>query len=365
MIRDPAALDALLPRLASARRVALDTEFHTERHFHPRVMLLQVLPEGGEPALIDPLAAIDLRGLGDALADVEVLVHGGQMDVQILRDLTGRAPRAVFDTQVAAAFVGDGWPVRLQELARRHLGLHMPKTETLSDWSRRPLSAAQIAYARDDVRVLPPLADALLAQLGARGSEGFARDCLAEMYARALEPPDDDVAWRSVAGAHLLDDTERAVLQSLTAWRDRRARQLDVPRQNVLSDALLLDLSRRRPVTVEDMRANRRMPSQATRRDAADILERVAVGSAATPPPPLRARPVHVTDLLRAAARVAERATGVSADLVLDDDTMTKLANGQPIAAWRKCALGSDFFEFLEGGTGLVWPGVFAARDKF
>jgi ribonuclease D len=364
VIRDQASLDALLPRLAAARRVAVDTEFHTERAFHPRLMLLQLRADDDEAVLVDPLAGLDLRGLGGALAIPELLVHGGAWDMRILHDLTGLRPDRVFDTQIAAGFVGDGFPVRLQELTRRHMGLHLAKTETLSDWSRRPLSGEQVAYALDDVRVLGPLADALLEKLVARGNADVARACTAEFYDRALAPPDDEAAWRGVPGAHLLDDAERGVLQALTAWRDRRARALDVPRQNVLSDALLLDLARRRPRTVEDMRANRRMPSQASRRDAADILERVAIGLDAPPPPPVRDRPAVWTETIRAAARIAETTTGVAPELLLDEDTLARLFSGKPIENWRRSAFGDQFSAFLAGKLALALPGVFLPRDN-
>jgi ribonuclease D len=364
VIRDQAVLDALLPRLAAARRVAVDTEFHTERHFHPRLMLLQLRPDDGEAVLVDPLAGLDLRGLGGALAIPELLVHGGAWDVQILHDLTGLRPNAVFDTQVAAGFVGDGFPVRLQELTRRHIARFLPKTETLSDWSRRPLSPQQVEYALDDVRVLGPLADALLAELRARGNEEVARECMRDFYERALLPPNDQTAWQKIPGAHLLDDPERAVLQSLTAWRDARARDLDVPRQNVLSDALLLDLARRRPTNVEAMRANRRMPSQATRRDAAEILECVAMGLDAPPPPALRARPAVWTDLVRAAARVAETKSGVAPELLLDEDTLSRLFSGAPIENWRRSALGDEFLAFLGCKSSMALPGNFLTHDN-
>ena len=290
MIRTSAALQPVLDAIAGARRVAVDTEFHSERHFHPKLMLVQLRADDGPAWLVDPLAGLDLRPLGEALSRVPLLLHGGAMDLQILHRVTGMRPLSVFDTQIAAGCVGDGYPVRLQELVRRHLDVRIPKTETLSDWSQRPLSEDQLRYAADDVLLLGPLAAELEAKLDARGNAELAAACTAEHVARALLPEDDEQAWRTVPGAQLLDDVERAVLQALTAWRDRAARERDVTRSNVVSDALLLDLSRRQPTSMDGLRANRRMPSQVWKRDGAAVLACVAAGRRASPPPGPRKR---------------------------------------------------------------------------
>ncbi len=357
MIRSAAALQPVLDAIATARRVAVDTEFHSERHFHPRLMLVQLRVDEGEAVLVDPLSGLDLRPLGEALSRVPLLMHGGAMDIQILHREAGLRPSAVFDTQIAAGCAGDGYPVRLQELVRRHLDLRLPKTETLSDWSQRPLSADQMRYAADDVLLLGPLADALEARLAAFGNTEVAAACTAEHVERALLPEDDTQAWRAVPGAHLLDGPERAVLQVLAAWRDRSARERDLPRSNVVSDAMLLDLARRQPATFEAMRANRRMPSQVWKRDGGSVLACIAAGREAPPPPPLSARGRPWADLVMAAGRVAEQHRGVATELVLTDATLDRLARGEPIEEWRKAALGAEFLDFVAGRKAIVLPG--------
>lgn len=357
MIRTASELEPVLSAIASAGRVALDTEFHSERHFRPRLMLVQLRVDDGEAVLIDPLSGVDLRPLGEALSRVPLLVHGGAMDLQILHREAGLRPTAVFDTQIAAGFAGDGYPVRLQELVRRHLDLRVPKAETLSDWSQRPLTAEQLRYAADDVLLLEPLAAALRRRLDERGNTEAAAACTAEHVERALAPEDDTQAWRAVPGAHLLDAPERAVLQALTAWRDAAARERDLPRSNVVSDALLLDLARRQPTTVDGLRANRRMPSQVWKRDGAAVLARIAEGRVAPPPPPPTGRSRAWTDLVTAAGRIVEAQRGVATELVLTEGVLDRLAAAQPIEPWRVSTLGEDFLAFVSGRRGLALPG--------
>ena len=357
MIRTDAELAPVLTAIAGARRVALDTEFHSERHFWPRLMLVQLRVDDGEAVLVDPLAGIDLRPLGEALSRVPLLLHGAAMDLQILAREAGLRPTSVFDTQIAAGFTGDGYPVRLQELVRRHLDLRLPKAATLSDWSQRPLTEEQLHYAADDVLLLEPLAAALTRRLAENGNDEAARACMAEHVARALAPDDDSRAWRVVPGAHLLDDAERAVLQVLTAWRDRTARARDVPRSGVVSDALLLDLARRQPSTVEGLRANRRMPSAVWKRDGDAVLACIAEGRHGPVPEPLGRRGRVWTDLVRTAGRIAEAERGAATELVLPDDVLERLAAGEGLEPWRRAALGEDFLAFVEARRGIYLPG--------
>ena len=363
MIRSDSALHPVIDAIAGARRVAVDTEFHSERHFHPRLMLVQLRVDDGDAILIDPLSGIDLRPLGAALSTVPLLMHGGGMDIQILHREAGLQPCSVFDTQIAAGCAGDGFPIRLQELVRRHLDIRLPKTETLSDWSARPLSDEQLHYAADDVLLLGPLADALAARLAERGTADVAAACTAEHVRRALQPDDDGRAWRSVPGAHLLDETERAVLQALAAWRDKTARDRDLPRSNVVSDSMLLDIARRQPATLDALRTNRRMPSQVWKRDGHAVLTCVVQGRTSAPPPALGARARPWADLVLAAGRVAELRSGVATELLLTDAALETFARAEPVEPWRSAALGREFAEFLAGRIGIVLPGNWTDRD--
>ena len=354
-IRTPAALAQLADSLRGSRSVALDTEFHPERTYHPELMLVQLRPEGEEPVLVDPLAGLDLSVLSGPLSEVPVVLHGGAMDLAILHRRLGCRPNVACDTQILAGCAGFGYPTRLQELVRAVCSEQMRKGETLSDWSARPLSADQLRYAVEDVLHLHSIRDALVARLEASGMLDVAMACQAELVEQALAPEVDEDAWRSVGGAHLLDERERAVLKELAEWRQGEARQRNLPRPAVVSDAMLLDIARRQPTSVDELRANRRMPSNVWKREGPTILACVQRGRKAAPPPPLpqASQPRGWVDLVRAAARVSEVETGVAAELSLPDRVLGPLAAGVPLAPWRARALGARFCHFV-GGTGAL-----------
>lgn len=358
IIRNDAGLLEVLPQLLAAGAVSVDTEFHTERSYHPRLMLLQLRADEGEIFLVDPLAPVDLRLLGEMVRTVPLRMHGGQVDLQILQKHTGVTPGRIFDTQVAAGCVGQGYPRRLQDLVQRNLGVPMDKSETLSDWSRRPLSADQMRYAADDVWVLPRLAQALEAELKEWGNLEIAEAAMKELQALALQESPLEL-WKLVPGAQHLDGEGRALLQAISCWRDGVARERDLNRSAVLSDGLMLDLAKRRPATLEAMQRNRRMPSQVVKRDGPALLD--LLRKTQGPIAPIVEKPAGWVELVRAAARVSELQRGVAAELTLPESVLNRLSRGLNIENWRVEALGSDFFRFLSGNVDLRMPTIWTS----
>lgn len=350
LLRTDAELRAVLPGLHASAKLYLDTEFHTERSYHPKLMLVQLRGDEGDIFLVDPFT-VNLALLRPLMEDVLVVLHGGQMDVQILRRVVGAAPKRIFDIQVAAGCVGLGWPCRLQDLVGRLLQLPLDKAETLSDWSRRPLSEEQLRYAADDVWVLPPLERILRERLEERAVTDIAAFLTDEVLSGADDPGE---LWRTVPGSANLDEGGRRALQALARWRDSNAQARDLPRNGVLSDALMLDLARRGPKTVEGMQANRRMPSQVWKRDGAAILEMLhRPGSA---PPPSISRPRAWVDVARAAGRIVEFRSGIAVDLILTERTLGRLSRNEALEDWRERVLGEDFFSFINGESSIRMP---------
>ena len=358
MIQTAPALRPVLDEIARGTRVAVDTEFHSERHYFPRLMLIQLRVDDGPAHLVDPLGGLDLRPLGAALSRVPLLLHGGAMDLQILGREALLVPCEVFDTQIAAGCAGGGHPIRLQDLVRRYLDINLEKTETLSDWSRRPLSDDQLRYAADDVLLLGPLAAALVERLAALGNSSCAASCMSEHLVRVLEPKRASEAWRAVAGAHVLDPRERAVLAQLAAWREESAQERDVPRTTVLSEGMLLDLARRQPSDVDSLRANRRMPSQVWKREGAAVLACVARGREALEIPGRPEEQQLWSELVMAAGRLVARDTGVARDLLLPERVLADIYAGRAVEPWREVALGEAFWEFVRQRKGIGLPGV-------
>lgn len=349
-----AHLDRELAALEAAGSVALDTEFHPERTYRPRLLLVQVCGAGMEPLLIDPLGPLSLAPLGAVLSRTRLIVHGGEQDVRLLAHHAGLVPAVLSDTQRVAAFAGLGWPRRLQDLLAEVLGVTIDKGATLSDWSRRPLSHTQEEYAAADVRLLADLDAALRERVRALGNERWLAESEAEYLEEVLRPIDHALAWRRVPGAHLLDAAGRLALQAMAAWREQHAAQVDLPLNQVASDSTLLDLARRRPATVDEMRENRRLPSSVWKAHGHRLLMLLADERGPAPAP--LARGVKV-DLLRAAARSISAEIGIAAELLLPECEIDYILSGSDRPSWRREALGSAFEEFVLGRRLLNFNG--------
>lgn len=356
LIAAPEDLDELVEALEGATDVALDTEFHAERRYRPELLLVQLAVPGRGHWVIDPLN-VDLRPLGPALGRSRWLTHGGRLDVELLHEATGGArPTALFDTQIAAGLVGLGFPVRLERLVRTLLNRQLNKGSALTDWSARPLSRAQLAYAVMDSAILPPLAAELEARLADAGRLDFAQAAGAELVAHATSPDPGAAevdAWRHWEIAPELDDAERRVLAALLRWRTRRARDKDRPPHYVLSDALALDLARRRPDSPSALRANRRLAPGLVRKWGDEILATIQQALADPEPPPVAPdrNQVLLAHALRLWAELQAPHSAIAAPLALPHHLALDVAMQGPeaLTGWRREAIGASLRAFLAG----------------
>lgn len=239
----------LIHQLLDVGEVALDTEFHRERTYYPKLALLQLGWKDGV-ALIDPLK-VDLRPLAEVFdQDSTFVIHAGTQDLEILQRIVGTVPNTIFDTQIAAGFIGFSNP-SLALLSERLLGLNLPKGDRLTDWTKRPLSDSQLRYAASDVSHLLDLKAVIVDELQNLGRLEWAIDesqILLEKDRKGL--PVERAWWKIRECRHLKGDA-RKVAQSLAAWRESRAARLDIPSRYVLSDLAVAAISQEMPSTVE------------------------------------------------------------------------------------------------------------------
>jgi ribonuclease D len=277
-VRTAGELANLVDTLAGTRAIGIDTEGDTLHHYADRVCLIQLCSFDGASWLVDPLALRDLSLLGPVFADPSILkvVHGGDNDVTSLRRDFGFTFRTMFDTAIAARLLGDT-EVGLQALVRNELDVELSKGSQKDDWSKRPLTPKQEAYALADVAYLMGLAAIMTQRLAAAGRTEWARE---EFAALATLPvpvkrngPDE---FRRIKGSAKLSPRKQAVLRELHVWREARAAAADRPPFKIVGPDVLLALAEDPPTTIDEVAdALSSYPRQAREADAIlDAIER-------------------------------------------------------------------------------------------
>jgi ribonuclease D len=357
MIDTADALTAFAHQATRASALALDTEFMREKTYRAELCLLQIA-DGANAVCIDPLAIPDLSSLAPLLgaAGVVKIMHAARQDLEVLLPAVGLV-QPVFDTQIAAALAGHPSQVGYAELARRLLGVELAKAHTRADWSRRPLSAEQQEYALDDVRHLAALRESLLATLATQGRVAWLDEELA-----ALANPDalrvaPEEAWKKVKGLPSLDPARQHLVQSLAAWRERRADERNRPRGWILDDISLREIALRLPRSPEALTSLPEMQESVVRKCGDELLTLVREAGISDPPPPLPRRerpdPAQLALVKRLADVASEVAKGleINAEVLATRRELEKLAAGRRdislLRGWRKGIVGEKLLAAL------------------
>lgn len=256
----------------------VDTEFHRERTYFPKVALVQ-LAWPGECVLVDPLA-VDLHRLSRVLEGPGLAVmHAAAQDLAVLQRASGTVPSALFDTQIAAGFVGFTTP-SLATLASQLIGVDLPKASRLTDWLTRPLDDDQMRYAASDVAHLLEMSEILHDALASTGRLGWVQAECEMLRSCSWQPNDPNQAWSRIKECRHLRGPARGVAQAVAAWRERRACELDVPVRFVLPDMAISGIANRVPKNADQLASIRGVEQRISRgEDANAILEAVKEGS--------------------------------------------------------------------------------------
>lgn len=368
-VRTPEALAALCAALKQAGRFALDTEFVGERTYLPRLCLVQVAT-AEFIGLVDTVAVTALDSFWDLVADpsVEKVLHAAREDLRLAFFGGGRRlPQNILDTQVAAGLVGlPSFPLSYARLAEAVIGVRLSKAETRSEWDRRPLSPAQLEYARDDVRFLLPLADRLTRLLGTLGRV----DWLAEEMARFSQPRTYEVApdeaYLRLRNARGMTARPTALLRAVAAWREEEALARDIPVRTLLRDETVVELAQRPPRRLADFRRIRGFPEGEDVSLGPPLLDALNAARAlpdGSLPPPLSSsgpdetpRERALGDLLYALGEMLCLERDLAPELTLTKADALALARGSETGAlalntgWRHTAVGAELAR-VAGGT--------------
>lgn len=360
------ALTGLCNRLAQSPWLCLDTEFLREKTYRPQLCLIQVA-DADTIACIDPLAIDDLEPLNALLRDERItkVLHSASQDLEIFAIREGFVPAPVFDTQVAAALMGMGDQVGYGRLVEEMLGVQLDKAHSRTDWTRRPLSRAQIEYAADDVRWLRKIYLRQQQWLTERGRLDWLQADFAALTDPARYQPDPEAAWLRVKGIQRLRPAQLAVLRELAAWREREAVASDRPRRWILKDEVLIDLARRRPKNESELADIRGLETRTIQRHGRVLLELIESASALPreewPALPerkrLQPRQEAIIDLLMASLRQSALEAEISPQAIAGRKDLERLVLGERalplLRGWRKELVGERLLDLIEGRSAL------------
>jgi ribonuclease D len=234
VINSDAKLREFLPELQNAEWIALDTEADS-LHAYPEKLCLIQISIARHDKLVDPLAELDLTPLWPTLKKHELILHGADYDLRLLRKCAGFVPGRIFDTMLASRLLGER-EFGLFNLVKKHLGISLEKGSQKADWSKRPLTPRMESYARSDTHSLKPLADILAEELRGKQRLGWLEQCCERLVAECAIPakPEPDLVWR-VKGCHHLPPRGLAVLREIWHWREQEAVASNRPPYFVLS----------------------------------------------------------------------------------------------------------------------------------
>jgi ribonuclease D len=372
MIETAGALRDAVNAWRKAGAVALDTEFVRTRTFYAHVGLVQI-SAGREVTLVDVVALGDVSPLRPLLADrgVVKVIHGCGEDLPALRRLAGSVPGPVFDTQIAATFLGYGMAVSYADLTERLIGVSLPKHAQRTNWLKRPLSPQQVSYAALDVAHLLPVYRILCRGLGRLGRESWAEEECRALEEAERREPDPAEYYNRMGGASRLRRRQLAVLRELAALREKVASDRDLPRNWLLEDRVLLDLARASPCTQKALACAALLTRKQFKAMGADIVACVKRGMAlpeeklpaAAARSPTGARTRQLVESFREVIRCRALELGLPPEFIASKRAVRSIVQAahdggsrslqDRLVGWRRLALGDDSIEAL---SSLVTP---------
>jgi ribonuclease D len=369
LIKSQRELAKTVAALEKSEFVTVDTEFIRETTFWPELCLIQMAAPG-VTALIDPLApGIDLEPFFRLMANETVtkVFHAARQDIEIIFHLGGLIPHPVFDTQVAAMVCGFGDSVSYDQLVQKVTGEHLDKSSRFTDWRHRPLSDKQLSYALADVTHLIDVYQHLKAELDRDGRGHWLNEEMGVLTARETYDPHPDDAWKRLK-MRLRKPTELAVMRGVAAWREREARERNVPRGRVIKDDAIYEIAQQQPRDVTALGRLRSIPKGWERSTTATALL-AAVNAALDIPKdemPRAPKPFHVkegtsaaAELLKVLLRLIAEKEGVAAKVLASSDDIDRIASEGEEAdvpalhGWRREVFGDEALRLVRGEIAL------------
>jgi ribonuclease D len=372
-------LAAACQRMAAHPFVTIDTEFLRETTYYPLLCVAQ-MASAEEAVVVDALAPdIDLAPFFALMGDERVMkvFHAARQDIEIVWHRAKLIPGPIFDTQVAAMVLGYGDAISYEQLVQRITGDSLDKSHRFTDWTRRPLSDPQLAYATSDVTHLRDVYLALVDDLGRRGRVDWVQEEMGVLTSADTYRMDPENAWQRLK-TRVRKPKELAVLIEVAAWREREAQSRDVPRSRVLKDDVIGDIAVQAPTTVDKLKNLRSLPKGFERsRWGEAIVEAVGRGlgrDVRTLPRPMRlpnsANGSAAVELLKVLLRMVSERHHVAPKVIATVDDLERIAADDhaavpALAGWRRELFGEKAIALKHGKLALaIEKGKVAAVER-
>jgi ribonuclease D len=368
LITTTADLAAVCERMSRHTFITVDTEFLRETTYYPLLCVAQ-MATSDEAVVIDALAQdLDLAPFFELMANESVLkvFHAARQDIEIVWHQAKLVPRPIFDTQVAAMVLGHGDSISYDQLVQRITGDVIDKSNRFTDWSRRPLSAAQVSYAISDVTHLREVFLSLSADLQRRGRSEWVGEEMEVLTSPDTYRADPESAWERLK-TRVRKPRELSVLMEIAAWREREAQSRDVPRGRVLKDEAIGDIAMHAPTTTERLASLRSLPRGFERSKwGAEIIEAVKRGLARNPSElPRLDKPRQgvngsaTVELLKVLLRMASEQHGVAAKVIATVEDLERIAlddraDVPALHGWRREMFGEQAIALKRGRLALA-----------
>ncbi len=347
--------DSVATLLSADRRIGLDTEFMREKTFYPQLCLLQIATDDGIYCA-DPLNRDDLESFWQKLMACQWVVHSARQDIEVLYHSSNLMPETLFDTQIAAALLGFAPQIGYAGLVKELFDVELAKSHTRADWTKRPLPAAALEYAAEDVEYLLPAHETLTERLKKLGRQGWAEEDSEFQLEPTLYKDDFRHAINRLKGARNLRGRARAAAARLASWRESEAVRSDRPRQWIMKDAVLLEIASEGPKDKESLAAISGLAPRTLHRVADKILEclKIARSDENDYEPPRRPDERQKVILKSMQAKVLARAEdlNIPAEIIAPKKELSASLNGnrdsRVFTGWRREIIGSTLLEMLE-----------------
>lgn len=368
LIDNQQQLNSVCTTLLQSSFIAIDTEFMREKTYFPQLAFIQIADDAGRIYCIDPLQINDFAPLEKILFNAQLpkVFHSARQDLEIFYHLYGAIPTPIFDTQIAAAFLGHGEQINYAGLIQNVLGVSLDKSHTRTDWLRRPLSKAQVSYAVNDVKYLARAYPNLIGQLDELERTHWVNDETMKITDITLYDIATEECWKKIKGTNQLKGVQLAILQKLAAFRERLAMKTDVPRKRVIPDQTIIDIVRMSADSIDSLKQVRSLSHGFIKTHGSTLIDLInearGMPSSAWPVAPRIKTPSNdqklIADILMYYLRSYAENHRIAPSMLTSKKDIDQLVRGNQdiplLQGWRKECCGEKLMQLLNGKVSIT-----------